>query len=253
MIYRITSRSNPKLKNLLKEKDHYFIFEGEKLVRDILRRDIEIAKLVINSREEGKLDVSGKKIQEIWYVHDQVLTKISSLKESPNFLAVLKIKKRKINLNKARVVIGIHDVQDPGNVGTIFRCAAAFGIDSIALTGASVNPNNSRFLRAAQTSFFEVDFQEFEDIETLIKKSRAKNYHIYLTSSGFPGEENPVPMDDINFPCVILFGNEGQGLKETLFDRFPLLRIPQNKGVESLNVGVSACIIMYELFKRVKS
>ncbi|MCK5055521.1 MAG: RNA methyltransferase [Candidatus Aminicenantes bacterium] len=249
MIYRITSRSNPKVKELLKEKDNYFIFEGEKLVRDILQRDMKISKLIINNREEGKLNISGKSIHEIWYVHEQVLRKISSLKESADFLAVLKIKKRKINLNKARIVIGIHDVQDPGNVGTIFRCAAAFGIDSIALTGASVNPNNSRFLRAAQTSFLEVDFQEFEDVETLIKKAKAKNYHIYLTSAGFPGEENPVPMDEVHFPCVIIFGNEGQGLKEALFTRFPMLRIPQNKDVESLNVGVSACIIMYAITK----
>lgn len=250
MVYKITSRSNPKVKELLKEKDHYFIFEGEKLVQDILQRDIEISKLIINNREEGKLNVSGKRIHEIWYVHEQVLGKISSLKENPDFLAVLKIKKRKINLNKARIIIGIHDVQDPGNVGTIFRCAAAFGIDSIALTGASVNPNNSRFLRAAQTSFFEVDFQEFEDIETLIKKSQAKNYHIYLTSAGFPGSENPAPIDNVRFPCVIIFGNEGQGLKEALFSRFPMLRIPQNKSVESLNVGVSACIIMYEITRK---
>jgi len=252
MVYRITSRSNPKVKELIKERDNYFIFEGEKLVRDILRRDMEIAKLIINSREEGKLAVSGKRIREIWYVHPQVLAKISSLKENQDFLAVLKVGKRKINLNKARVVIGIHDVQDPGNVGTIFRCAAAFGIDSIALTGASVNPNNSRFLRAAQTSFFDVNFQEFEDAETLIKKSQAKGYHVYLTSAGFPGSEKPVHFDTICYPCVILFGNEGQGLHTSLLNRFPILSIPQNKSVESLNVGVSACIIMHELFSRLK-
>lgn len=253
MICRITSRSNPKVKELLREKENYFIFEGEKLVRDILQRDIEIAKLIINSREEGKLNISGKTIHETWYVHEQVLRKISSLKESPDFLALLNIKKRKINLNKARIVIIVHDVQDPGNVGTIFRCAAAFGIDSIALTGAAVNPNNSRFLRAAQTSFFEVDFQQFEDIETLIKKAQAKHYHIYLTSSGSPGAEIQVPIGDIRFPCVILFGNEGRGLAEALFNRFPMLRIPQEKGVESLNVGVSACIIMHELYKKTRS
>jgi len=247
MIYRITSRTNQKVKDLLKERDTYFIFEGEKLVRDILKRDIEISKLIINQKNEGALDIAGKTVHETWYVNDTVLEKLSYLKEKQDFIAVLQIKKRKINLNKARIVIALDDVQDPGNAGTILRCAAAFGIDSIALTGASVKPNNPRFLRAAQASFFEVDFQEFADFETLVKKSAARDYHIYLTSSRSTGEM--VTPDQVRFPCLIVFGNEGRGLKEELFARFPTLRIPQNDSVESLNVGVSACIIMYELSK----
>lgn len=248
MIYRITSRSNLKVKDLVKEKDNYFIFEGEKLVRDILERDIEISKLLINNKREDYLNIAGKTIYETWYVHETVLKKISSLKENPDFIAVLKIKRRKINLNKAKIVIALDNVQDPGNVGTIFRCAAAFGVDSIALTGACVNANNSRFLRAAQTSFFEVNFQEFADIETLIKKSKAKKYNIYLTSARSSGDI--VDIDKIRYPCLIIFGNEGQGLGEELFTRFPMLHIPQKKSVESLNVGVSACIIMYEITRK---
>lgn len=250
MVYRITARTNQKVKDLVKEKDNYFIFEGEKLVRDILKRDIEISKLLINNKKEGYLNITGKPIQETWYVHETVLKKISSLKENPDFIAVLKIKKRKINLNRAKIVIALDNVQDPGNAGTVFRCAAAFGIDSIAFTGACVNANNSRFLRAAQTSFFEVNFQQFMDIDTLIKKSKTKNYNIYLTSARASGDI--VDMDKIRFPCLIIFGNEGQGLREELFTRFPMLRIPQKKSVESLNVGVSACIIMYELTRKAK-
>lgn len=249
MIYRITSRTNQKVKDLLKERGAYFIFEGEKLVRDILKRDIEISKLIIDAREEGYLDITGKPVQETWYVHETVLKKISLLKEKPNFIAVLKIKKRKINLNRARVVIVLDNVQDPGNAGTVFRCAAAFGVDAIALTGAGVNPANSRFLRAAQTAFFEVDFQEFSDIETLIKRREVKDYNIYITSAR--ASENIVDINEVRFPCMIIFGNEGHGLDKDLFTRFPMLHIPQGEGVESLNVGVSACIIMYELSKGV--
>jgi TrmH family RNA methyltransferase len=234
---------------LLKDRDAYFIFEGEKLVRDILNRDIEISKLIIDQKKEDELNIAGKTIHETWYVNETVIKKISSLKENPGFIAVLKIKKRKINLNKAKIVIALNNVQDPGNAGTILRCAAAFDIDSIALTGASVNPNNPRFLRAAQTSFFEVDIQEFADIETLLKKSETKHYHIYLTSSGPP--EDIITLEKIRFPCLIVFGNEGQGLNGELFTRFPSLHIPQNKCVESLNVGISACIIMYELSKKI--
>ncbi|MCK4763684.1 MAG: RNA methyltransferase [Candidatus Aminicenantes bacterium] len=249
MIYRITSRSNQKVKELLKERDRddCFIFEGEKLVRDILKRDMETWKLIVNSKKEDELDISGKTIHETWYVNETVLKKISSLKDTPDFIAVLKIKKRRVNLNKDRIIVVLDNVQDPGNAGSIFRCAAAFGIDSIALTGACVKPNNPRFLRAAQASFFEVDFQGFADIDTLIKKATAKNYNIYLTSSRSM-KRSTVP-GEVKFPCLLVFGNEGQGLDEELFTRFPALTIPQEKSVESLNVGVSACIIMYEMTK----
>ncbi len=247
MIYRITSRTNLKVKDLLKNRGDYFIFEGEKLVRDILERNIEISKLIVDARKEGCLDITARPVQETWYVHETVLEKISFLKEKPDFIAALKIKKRKINFKRARVVIALDNVQDPGNAGTVFRCAAAFGIDAVALTGAGVDPANSRFLRAAQTAFFEVEFQEFADIETLIKRGGVQDYNIYITSGR--GSGNIVGIDEVRFPCLIMFGNEGRGLDNDLFTRFPLLHIPQGKGVESLNVGVSACIIMYELSK----
>jgi len=143
------------------------------------------------------------------------------------------------------VVIGLDSIQNPANVGTIFRCAAAFGINAVALAGISVNLNNSKFLRAAQDSFFKVDYQRFGDVEALIREAEAANFNIYLTSSH--DSSNVIAPHHIESPCLILFGNEGKGLDKELFERYPSVKIPQEAEVESLNVGVSACIIMYEV------
>jgi TrmH family RNA methyltransferase len=240
------------VKDLLKKRDRYFFFEGEKLVRDILDMGIEIFILIVNEKRENQgsatptysRKVSQDIIKETWLVSESVLEKISSLKEKPDFIAILEWQEKPVDFQQSSVVIGLDSIQDPANVGTVFRCAAAFGIDAIALTGISVNLNNSKFLRAAQDSFFKVNYQRFDEVETLIREAEAANFNIYLTSSH--DSTYVIAPHHIESPCLILFGNEGKGLDRALFERYPSVKIPQEDKVESLNVGVSACIIMYE-------
>lgn len=246
MIYRINSRSNQRVKDLIKKKDQYFFFEGEKLVKDILERSIEISILIVNEKREKQLSIPGETIvKETWLVSETVLEKVSSLKEKPDFIAILEWHEKPVDFQQSSVVIGLDSIQDPGNIGTVFRCAAAFGINAIALTGISVNLNNSKFLRAAQDSFFKVKHQCFHDVESLIREAEAANFNIYLTSSH--DSTYVIAPHHIESPCLILFGNEGKGLDKALFERYPSVRVPQKDKVESLNVGVSACIIMYEV------
>ena len=248
MIYRIHSRTNQRVKDLIKNKDKFFFLEGEKLVRDILKRGIAITLLIVDEKREEHLVIPGKtSVKEIWYVSPAVLEKVSSLKEKPGFIAVLELEPKAIDFQRAAVVIGLDSIQDPANMGTAFRCAAAFGIDSIALSGTSVNLNNNKFLRAAQHTFFDIHCQRFVDAGALIQRAEAAGFNIYLTSSH--EFQNTIAPRQIQQPCLILFGNEGQGLDKTLFTRYPSIKIPQAGKVESLNVGISACIIMYEIGK----
>jgi len=234
------------VKDLIKRKDQYFFIEGEKLVRDILDMGIEISRLIVNEIKENQLEIPGETIvKETWVVSETVLEKISSLKEKPGFIAVLAWREKPVDFHQASVLIGLDSIQDPANVGTVFRCAAAFGIDAIVLTGDSVNLNNSKFLRAAQDSFFKVNYRRFEDVETLIREAEAADFNIYLTSSH--DSTYVIAPHYIERPCLVLFGNEGKGLDQALFERYPSVKVPQKNKVESLNVGVSACIIMYEV------
>jgi TrmH family RNA methyltransferase len=249
MSYYIQSRSNPKIKRLVKQKENYFFFEGEKLVRDILERDIEIAILVVSAKNENTWTnlVSKEKavIGETWVASESVLAKLSSLKETPGVIAVLEMAERPVNFQQAKVIIGLDNIQDPANAGTVFRCAAAFGIDAVVFTGASVKPNNSKFLRTAQNALFEVRWQRFEKLETLVREAEKADLNVYVTSSRPKGQS--LSPQQVKPPCLILFGNEGKGLDEDLLLRFQNLTIPHSGSIESLNAGVSACIVMYEL------
>ena len=83
--------------------------------------------------------------------------------------------------------------------------------------------------------------QRFDDVEALIREAAAAGLSIYLTSSH--DSSYVIAPHHIERPCLILFGNEGK----ELFERYPSVKIPQTGRVESLNVGVAACILMYEV------
>jgi len=245
----IQARTNPKVKELVKQKHRYFFFEGKKLVNDVLNRKITTEILLVNEiRLDFLEDLPQNVVREIWVVSGTVLQKISSLKTPPDYIAVVDWNPSPVDFEKSRVIVALDNIQDPGNLGTIFRCAAAFGIDALVLCGSAVSLNNPKFLRAAQDSFFTVPHHRYSCLDEFIGEAKGGNpaLNVYLTSSHFPGKS--VPPSGIQCPCIVVMGSEGQGLPPELFRQFRSVSIPQTDGVESLNVGVSACIIMYELF-----
>jgi len=245
MELQITSRTNSRVKELLKNRDQYFFFEGEKLVQDILNREIPIKRFIINDKYNPHPFPKTGLIEETWYVTGEVMEKISSLKEAPVVIAVLKWQVNPVDFNRAQTIIALDNIQDPANAGTVFRCASAFGINDIAITGKSVKLNNSKFLRTAQHTIFDINCHHYESARHLIHEAEETGFNIYLTSSHGPALT--VEPEQIEQPALILLGNEGKGLNNELFGKYPSIKIPQTNRVESLNAGVSACIIMYEV------
>ncbi len=240
-----TSRANPRLKDLLARKEKMFFFEGEKLVADILGRDLVVSTLLFTAAMEKRLPEISAAVGEHWRVSRPVLEKVSDLKNAPEILAVLEMPDFTLDFGRQKIVFGFDAVQDPANMGAVFRCAAAFGISALALAGAGVRANHPKVVRAAQTALIDIPFQVFRDAEELIAKAQSQGAHIYVTGS-HAGEESQA-IEKMEFPCLLLFGNEGHGLESTILQRFPLIRLDQDERIDSLNVAVSACILMHEL------
>lgn len=227
-------------------RDQKLIFEGEKLVRDILNRGIDVSAIILHESQEGIFCVPDW-VNEVWYVSDSVLTKISTLKNRPMFMVVMDPISKPVDLELSDSVIILDNIQDPVNMGSVFRCAAAFGISDIILTGNSVKITNSKFLRVAQDSYFAVNHQYVNSLKILLETLNEKEFFVYLT---VPGDAlDHVSLGDINFPCAVVFGNEGQGIESDLLGVYPSIKIDQTSDVDSLNVGMCACIVMYELQK----
>jgi TrmH family RNA methyltransferase len=134
-------------------------------------------------------------------------------------------------------------LQDPGNLGTLFRSAEAFGAAGIFLTEGTVGPYNSKVLRGSAGSIFRLPFLQIASGE-LIALLRQHGVRLLATSSH---KGTPLPQADWTLPLAIFIGNEGAGLpRELLHQMQESIVIPQATQVESLNAGVAASIVLYE-------
>ena len=139
----------------------------------------------------------------------------------------------------------LDNIQDPGNLGTIIRSAVAFGIDTIVLSNDSVDLYNPKVVRSTKGMLFKVNVI-VRDIPTFLKE--LEGYTIYGTDV-LDGVDirNEILPDKI----VIVIGNEGMGISNIVRKYcHKFIYIGMNKECESLNAGVAASIIMYEVSKK---
>jgi len=132
-------------------------------------------------------------------------------------------------------------VQDPGNLGSILRTAAAAGIVQVYCGSSTVNAWSPKVLRAGMGAHFALDIAENIDLHSLIESASVP---VLATSSH---AEVSLYDLDLRLPCAWLFGNEGRGVSEILLALCSQrLSIPQRSAVESLNVAASAAICLFE-------
>lgn len=205
-----------------------FIVEGEHLVEEALKF-MEVVEIFSLDGRDNTTKVS-----------ESVMAKLSDLKSVPPILAVLKKKENTIPNGN---IIVLDNIQDPGNLGTIIRSAKAFDFKAIILSEDSVDEYNSKVIRASEGMMFSTNI-----IRTDLKKfllDISNNYDILTTDVN--GGENIRDLKS-EWDIALIMGNEGKGVREeisSLADK--KIYIPMSEDVESLNVGVAASILMYEI------
>lgn len=133
--------------------------------------------------------------------------------------------------------IVLHDVADPGNVGTILRSASAFGWDA-AVVGSSADPWAPKSIRASAGSIFGLHVSRSADLDEAIRDAGLTTA-VLIVDGGVP----PRPQDE---PIALFVGSEAHGLPDELIDDARLRwTLPMADRVESLNASVAASIAMY--------
>lgn len=138
--------------------------------------------------------------------------------------------------------IWLDRIQDPGNVGTLLRTAAAAGIKHAYLSHECANAWSSRVLRSAQGAHFVMTLHEQVD---LLRACERLTVPLHVTAL----RDDAVSIYQAELPshCAWVFGNEGQGVHPALLEKADrYFYIPQDTSVESLNVGVAAGICLFE-------
>jgi TrmH family RNA methyltransferase len=141
----------------------------------------------------------------------------------------------------------IAGVQDPGNLGTILRSAEAFGAKAVLLGDGTVSPYNSKVVRASAGSVFRLMVSKVA-LTDAIPQFRTRGIRLLATSSH---KGTPLPQANLLGQVSIFIGNEGAGLDKKLLSQMDeLITIPHSPRVESLNAGVAASVVLYEISRQ---
>ena len=239
----ITSVSNDRIKELVKLKNkkyrdnnHLFFVEGKDLCDSAYENGL-IRELFILDGYDNIYDGIP-----YTYVSSEVMKKISDMASYSEYFGVCSKKMEDDIGNKIIVLDGI---QDPGNLGTIIRSAVAFGIDTIVVSSDTVDLYNPKVVRSAKGMLFKINVI-VRDIKTFL--SELEGYTIYGTDVN-----NGVDIRKVELPekIAIVIGNEGNGISSEvreILDKY--IYIGMNDKCESLNAGVAASIIMYEVMRK---
>jgi TrmH family RNA methyltransferase len=238
----ITSTNNDHIKELMKLKDkkyrdelNTFLVDTNHLVMEAYKAGL-LKELILHKDEIYPLDI------DITYVTDEILKKISQT-STPSKIMGLVQKKEEENIIGERVLI-LDNIQDPGNLGTIIRSAVAFNIDTIILSNDTVDLYNPKVVRSSQGMMFHINIIR-RNIHKTINELKNEGYKIVGTKVT---NGHDVKEASIYSHFALIIGNEGHGISkdiDELCDEY--LYIKMNEKCESLNAGVAASIIMYEI------
>jgi TrmH family RNA methyltransferase len=149
--------------------------------------------------------------------------------------------------SQAGPVVAIAGLQDPGNLGTIVRSAEAFGAAGILLGEGSVSSFNPKAVRASAGSVFRVPVVKVK-LKDVLGQLRDHGLRLIATSSH---KGIALPEAGLNGPLAIFIGGEGAGLgRDLVAEMDEVVAIPHSAKVESLNAGVAASIVLYEMARQ---
>jgi TrmH family RNA methyltransferase len=183
---------------------------------------------------------------EVVVLADPLMAEISSL-ESPAFM-VATIRTPPVSpLPADATMLVLEDVQDPGNVGSLLRSAAAAGLREVVTSRSTAFAWSPKVLRAAQGAHFALNISEGRDLLELLAGYRGTS--LALVVSG----ERPIPLYDCDLtaPVAFVIGNEGAGLSAALMRAADVhVTIPMPGRTESLNAAAAGAICIFEMVRQ---
>ena len=212
----------------VRDKERKFIVEGDHLINEARKNNL--IEYIISCVDENA----------DYFVTKEIMEKISDQQSiSYNIAVVNFIPEDSINGN----VLILDNLQDPGNLGTIIRSATAFNINTIILSDDCVDFYNPKVVRATEGMIFNLNIIR-RNLEGIIPVLKNLGYKIVGTDVNEGIDVRNISKENV----AIIIGNEGNGMSENvkeMCDEFINIKI--NKSCESLNAGVAASIIMYEV------
>lgn len=260
----ITSYSNRSVKEVIqlnqkakvRNKQGVFVAEGVKMFAEAPEERIH--RVYIAQRAEAELrSAYGAKLNRlsVEIVADDVFDKMSDTKTPQGILCLVRQYRYGIDEllnnrehNKNPLFILLEDLQDPGNLGTVFRTGEGAGADGIVMSSQTVDIYNPKTIRSTMGSIYRVPFLYTDDLQGTIRELQKNGIHVYAAHL-----DGVKYYDECEYchGTAFLVGNEGNGLKaETAGYADEKIRIPMEGRVESLNAAVASSILLYEAYRQ---
>lgn len=256
----ITSRKNEKIiwtcrlsdkKN--RDAEGVFFTEGIKLLEEALMSRLEVEKIFFTSKAlcayADTLEKASAK--EYILVSDEVFEKLTDEKAPQGVFAVIKKPVSSPfsmeSINEGGFII-LDDIQNPLNLGAIFRCAYSLGSTKIVLSRGCADVYNPKTLRSAMGSVFKCSFHIYDDICAFIGELKNSANRVYCTHL----HSDSLVLGSFEFESSdsIVMGNEGHGISEKVLEASSgSVIIPMREGAESLNAATASAIIIWEMNK----
>jgi len=234
----------------IRDKENLFVIEGEKIIKEFLEAGIRFKILAATPEFISALPAFAlKQIESIETASDKELNRMSSLKTPNNALAVLDKLYNEVEISQPeKLSVALDCIQDPGNLGTIIRAAAWFGIDTILCSNDCVDVYNSKVVQASMGALLHVKVYYTNLAEYFKNTNKTSVYGALL-------DGNNIYNQPVSNNGIILLGNESKGISEKLLPFIThKISIPGahsiKSGIDSLNAGMAAAIIFSEFYRR---
>lgn len=243
-----------------------FRFDGIKLFREAVANDVTIQRILLDEERSARIlpeiyersDAPALANATVYLLSKDAFLKVSREQAPEGILTVAEFPRNHARKESAlrlrerlakdpRGVLLLESVRDPGNMGTILRSAAAFGISCVAISADCADVYNEKTVRGAMGALFRMPILEFPDIKEAIDLLRDEGRRVFaaaLDPSAVRLEKSLLSQED----CVVI-GNEGHGLSEATIaacDRS--LYIPMEEGSESLNAAIAASVLLWSMY-----
>ena len=214
------------------------VLEGVHLVQSLQRCGGEILQYIVREDKADDAEIlHWTQGQHQLFSHAR-LADLSQLDHPPTLLALARLPQPEQRSSKHAILLD--RIQDPGNLGTLLRSAAAAGIAEVHLCPGCTDAWSLRCLRAGMGAHFQLTLQTLPDLDQIVVAPR----QMAVTCLN---NAQPLYQADLRTPTLWVFGNEGEGVSGELLARADLrLRIDMAAGMESLNVTAAATVCLFE-------
>lgn len=251
----ITSTKNPIVKELRSLRDHKgreaagrFLVEGEVMLREALKCGLAIRDVLAEESFAplaGELEAAGA---HAFVVPRSLLEAVSDTRTPQGVCASFDLPEPLPLSQAPDWIVALDGVQDPGNVGTIWRTADAAGFEGLLMGAGCADPLSPKVQRSAMGSGFRLPFMQTGDLPKALGALSEKGWTVIASDlHGHDFYSHPNPGNKL----VLVIGSEAHGISDaTRAAADMLVKLPMRGGAESLNAAVAAGIMMYELTRK---